>query len=236
MSEQNNLAQLDKNEVAVFAVGEDEIETINSYPLADVKLRAQVSELSTKIDEITNPFNITSFSINPSTAQKGSSVNVVLKWAYSQNIVEQTINNQSLETSVREKTYTAVTADTTYTLKGISENDVEKSKSVSVKFYNGIYYGKSNSSSYNAALINSFTKVLSDSKVRTVTVNAGSGEYIFYCLPTRLGTPSFNVGGFDGGFSKVATVNFTNSDNFAENYDIYKSDNANLGNTTVVVK
>ena len=150
--------------------------------------------------------------------------------------MEQTINNQSLETSVREKTYTAVTADTTYTLKGISENDVEKSKSVSVKFYNGIYYGKSNSSSYNAALINSFTKVLSDSKARTVTVNAGSGEYIFYCLPTRLGTPSFNVGGFDGGFSKVATVNFTNSDSFAENYDIYKSDNANLGNTTVVVK
>lgn len=236
MSEQNNLVQLDKNEVAVFAVGEDEIETINSYPLADTKLRAQVSELSTKIDEITNPFNITSFSISPSTAQRGSSVNVVLKWAYSQSIVEQTINNQSLETNVREKTYTAVTTDTTYTLKGISENDVEKSKSVSVKFYNGIYYGKSNSSSYNAALINSLTKVLSDSKARTVTVNAVTGEYIFYCLPTRLGTPSFNVGGFDGGFSKVATVNFTNSDSFAENYDIYKSDNANLGNTTVVVK
>lgn len=111
-----------------------------------------------------------------------------MKWAYSQNIVEQTINNQSLETSVREKTYTAVTADTTYTLKGISENDVEKSKSVSVKFYNGIYYGKSNSSSYNAALINSFTKVLSDSKARTVTVNAGSGEYIFivYLLDLEL--------------------------------------------------
>ena len=85
-------------------------------------------------------------------------------------------------------------------------------------------------------MINSLTKQLSNSKNRTITVNAGAGEYIFYCVPSRLGACSFNVGGFDGGFSKVATVNFTNSDNYAENYDIYKSDNANLGNTNVTIK
>jgi len=105
-----------------------------------------------------------------------------------------------------------------------------------VKFYNGIYYGKSSSATYDSTLINSLTKTLSDSKARTITVNAGTGEYIYYCLPKRLGVPSFNVGGFDGGFSKVATVNFTNSDSYAEKYDIYKSDNANLGNTNVTIK
>ena len=58
----------------------------------------------------------------------------------------------------------------------------------------------------------------------------------FYAVPTRYGDVSFNVGGFDGGYSKVATIEFTNASGYKENYDIYKSDNANLGNTTVTAK
>ena len=200
------------------------------------EINSQCKDIATKMDEISNPFNINSFSVTPSVAQKGSTINVTVKWSYNKDINSQTLNNATLDATLREKTFSSVKTDVTYTLNATSTNNISKTKSGTVKFYNGIYYGKSSSATYDSALINSLTKTLSDSKARTITVNAGTGEYIYYCLPTRLGVPSFNVGGFDGGFKNVATINFTNRDNFAEDYDIYKSTNANLGNSTVVVK
>lgn len=200
------------------------------------EINSQCKDIANKIDEISNPFSINSFTVTPSVAQKGSTINVAVKWSYNKDIKSQTLNNATLDATLREKTFSGVKADVTYTLNAISTNNVSKVKSGTVKFYNGIYYGKSSSTTYNATLISSLTKTLSDSKARTITVNAGTGEYIYYCLPTRLGVPSFNVGGFDGGFKKVATINFTNSDSYAEDYDIYKSTNANLGNSTVVIK
>lgn len=200
------------------------------------EINSQCKDIATKVDEISNPFSINSFTVTPSVAQKGSTINVTVKWSYNKDIKSQTLNNAVLGATLREKTFSGVKTDVTYTLNATSTNNISKSKSGTVKFYNGIYYGKSSSTTYNATLISSLTKTLSDSKARTITVNAGTGEYIYYCLPTRLGVPSFNVGGFDGGFTKVATINFTNSDSYAEDYDIYKSTNANLGNSTVVVK
>lgn len=196
----------------------------------------QYKDIATKMDEISNPFNINSFTVSPSIAQKGSTINVTVKWSYNKDINSQTLNNATLDATLREKTFSSVNADVTYTLNATSTNNISKAKSGTVKFYNGIYYGKSSSTTYDSTLINSLIKVLSDSKARTITVNVGTGEYIYYCLPSRLGTPNFNVGGFDGGFDKVKTVSFTNSDGYTENYDIYKSNNANLGNTTIVVK
>lgn len=195
-----------------------------------------IAVLKQQMDELTNPFNISSFTISQSTAQIGSSVNINLRWSYSKNdIVNQFLNNEALDLTIREKTYPNVTSNQNYTIKVTSTTNTTREKSVSIKFYNGIYYGKSSSSTYDETLIKSFTKVLSDSKARTITVNALAEEYIYYCIPSRLGTPNFNVGGFDGGFNKVSTINFINSDNYAENYDIYKSTNSNLGNTTVII-
>lgn len=200
------------------------------------EINSQCKDIATKMDEISNPFSINSFTVTPSVTQKGSTINVTVKWSYNKDIKSQTLNNATLDATLREKVFSSVKADVTYTLNATSTNNISKSKSGTVKFYNGIYYGKSSSTTYDSVLINSLTKTLSDSKARTITVNAGTGEYIYYCLPTRLGVPSFNVGGFDGGFKKVATINFTNSDSYAEDYDIYKSTNANLGNSTVVIK
>ena len=196
-----------------------------------------INELKSKVWDIQNPFDISSISVTPNIAQMGSTVSPKLTWNYTHSTVKsQTINNEAIENTLRTKTFTGVTTTTTYTLAATSNSDVKKSKSATITFANGVYYGKSTTSTYDSALISGLTKQLSNSKDRTITVNAGAGEYIFYCIPSRLGACSFNVGGFDGGFSKVATVNFTNSDNYQENYDIYKSDNANLGNTTVTIK
>lgn len=196
-----------------------------------------INEINTKIWDIQNPFDISSITLSPNIAQMGSTVNPKLTWNYTHSVIKsQTINKAAVENTLRTKTFTGVTATTTYTLDATSNNDTQKSKSATITFANGVYYGKSTAATYDNELINSLTKQLSNSKNRTITVNVGAGEYIFYCVPSRLGACSFNVGGFDGGFSKVATVNFTNSDNYAEKYDIYKSDNANLGNTDVTIK
>ena len=82
----------------------------------------------------------------------------------------------------------------------------------------------------------SLSKGLQASKGKTFTVNAGENEHIFYAVPSRYGTCMFNVGGFDGGFSKVTTFDFVNASGFKESYDVYKSTNDNLGSTTVTVK
>lgn len=212
-------------------------ELINKFEEANEKNTQDIKELNTKIWDIQNPFDISSISVAPNISQMGSTVSPKLTWNYTHSTIKsQTINNEAIENTLRTKTFTGVTTTTTYTLAATSNSDVKKSKSATITFANGVYYGKSTTTTYNAALISGLTKQLSNSKNRTITVNAGAGEYIFYCIPSRLGTCSFNVGGFDGGFSKVATVNFTNSDNYAENYDIYKSDNANLGNTIVNIK
>lgn len=210
---------------------------INKFEEANEKNTQDIKELNTKIWDIQNPFDISSISVAPNISQMGSTVSPKLTWNYTHSTVKsQTINNEAIENTLRTKTFTGVTTTTTYTLAATSNSDVKKSNSATITFANGVYYGKSTTSTYNSALISGLTKQLSNSKNRTITVNAGAGEYIFYCIPSRLGTCSFNVGGFDGGFSKVATVNFTNSDNYKENYDIYKSDNANLGNTIVNIK
>ena len=200
-------------------------------------VKGAVNELNTKIWDIQNPFDISSISVAPNISQMGSTVSAKLTWNYTHSTIKaQTINNEAIEGTLRTKTFTGVTTTTTYTLAATSNSDIKKSKSATITFANGVYYGKSTTSTYDSALISGLTKQLSNSKGRTITVNAGAGEYIFYCIPSRLGACSFNVGGFDGGFSKVATIEFTNSDSYAENYDIYKSDNANLGNTNVTIK
>jgi hypothetical protein len=108
---------------------------------------------------------------------------------------------------------------------------------ITLTFVNNVYYGVNTSTSANITTIlaGSSSTVLSNSKARTFTVNAGTNEYIYYSYPSRLGTATFTVGGFEGGFSLISTESHTNSLGFNENYYVYRSDNKSLGSTTVVV-
>jgi hypothetical protein len=108
---------------------------------------------------------------------------------------------------------------------------------ITLTFVNNVYYGVNTSTSANITTILAGTSstVLSNSRARTFTVNAGTNEYIYYSYPSRLGTATFTVGGFEGGFSLISTQSHTNSLGFTENYYVYRSDNKSLGSTTVVV-
>jgi hypothetical protein len=72
-------------------------------------------------------------------------------------------------------------------------------------------------------------------KALTFTVTAGATDHIYYAAPSSYGTPTFTVGGFSGGFTLVGTISVTNIYSVTQDYVLYKSTNANLGNTTVVV-
>ena len=116
------------------------------------------------------------------------------------------------------------------------DRGAEATKFGVVQWLNGVYTGAAEASAtIDSAFILTLTKSLQSGKGKTFTVNAATGAYIWYACPVRYGTPTFNVGGFDGGFSRVATFDFTNSSGYAERYQVWRSDNAGLGSTTVKV-
>lgn len=170
------------------------------------------------------------------TLEKGRVIdNITFNWNYNKKVVSQIFNNEVLNTDVRVYNYSSpLSSNKTFTL---TANDGTKafSRNISFNFLNGRYWGVSNSASYDSDFINGLSKELSSSRSKTFTVNCGSDQYIYYCIPTSFGTPTFTVGGFSGGFSKVSTIQFVNVYGHTESYDIYKSTNNNLGNTTVVV-
>lgn len=198
-----------------------------------------VGEMKKQLNDLMyEPIEITSLTNNVSTAEMGSTVNdVTISWKTNKVPTALTLEVASVDITLTQKAFTnlGLTTNKSWTLVATDERDATSQKSTTLNFYNGIYYGAASGTTYDSAFVLTLTKVLSGSKARTFTANAGEGQYIYYCLPSRLGTPSFNVGGFDGGFSKVTSISFTNNSGYTENYDIWKSDNANLGSTTVKV-
>lgn len=185
------------------------------------------------------PMAINSFTNNVNTVEMGSTVNdVTLTWAYNKTPESARLDDASIEASATSKVLSSLglKANKTWTLSATDERAKTVSKTTSVTFLNGVYWGIGDASpTLDSAFILTLTKGLQGSKAKTFTVNAGAGKHIYYAVPTRYGTCAFNVGGFDGGFTKAGTIEFTNASGYKENYDIYKSDNANLGNTTVKV-
>lgn len=192
-------------------------------------------------DLMYTPISITSFTNNKNTVEMGSTItDVTLNWNYNKTPKTLSLDGSTLDVSLKTKTLTgqSIKANKTFTLKGTDERDAVSTKTTAITFLNGVYYGIGDDlqiSGITNQFILGLTKTLQSSKAKTFTVNAGVGKHIYYIIPTRYGTPVFKVGGFEGGFEKLGTVNFTNASGYAENYDVYKSGNANLGNTTVVV-
>lgn len=187
------------------------------------------------------PITISSFTNNKNTVEMGTKItDVILNWVLSKNPKTMMIDSESITPlTTRTKTYSGqnITTNKTFTLKVTDEKDASATKTTSITFLNGVYWGaKAAPSNYDSAFILGLSKGLQGNKNKTFTVNATAGQYIFYALPARYGACTFNVGGFDGGFTKVSTIQFTNASGYTESYDIYKSVNAGLGNTTVTAK
>lgn len=203
---------------------------------------------------------ITSLSLNKASVQEiGTSVTGFdAAWVLNKTPTEQTITvtgagDATIIADVNARSTTALTGDAADAWNEIKAKtkssgtlavsihvkdtrDAEESKTASIQWLNGVYTGAAAiPATINSAFIRTLTKSLQGGKGKTFTVNAATGAYIWYACPVRYGTPNFNVGGFDGGFSKVATLDYTNPSGYTESYQVWRSDNAGLGITTVVV-
>lgn len=165
-----------------------------------------------------------------------------LTWSYNKpisSITSQVITCGGTPSTANGLTHSynsPITSNTSFTITG-SDGKKSASRTINITYYNKIYYGVSSSTTYDSSLFIQMTGVLSNNVSRTINVNAGEGEYVYYIFPSRLsGSPIFSVGGFVGGFSKVATYSFSNIYGYTENYDIYRSANTNLGNVQVEIK
>ena len=186
------------------------------------------------------PIAISTFTNNKNTQEMGATISdVTLNWTLNKKAKTLTLDGQPVTVTDTSKVLTgqSIKTNKTWTLKATDERDASATKTTAITFYNGVYWGaKASPGSYDSAFVLTLTKGLQGNKNKTFTATAGADEYFFYCVPTRYGAVTFNVGGFDGGFTKVATIEFTNASGYNENYDIYKSDNANLGTQNVVCK
>jgi hypothetical protein len=191
-------------------------------------------------DFLYKPMEITSFTNDVNTKEIGSVVTAVsLAWETNKLPTELMLDSISLmpEFIGYSMTEQNIKGNTTFTLKAVDERGAVATKTTSITFLNGVYYGiAAINDAPDSAFVHTLTKTLRSTKLSQFTVNAGEGQYIYYCVPSRFGTCAFTVGGFTGGFQMIATIAFTNASGYTENYDIYRSDYAKLGNTTVTVQ
>jgi hypothetical protein len=195
-----------------------------------------VSDLYAKMDELMyKPVTFSSFNVNPSTAEIGSTVATLsLSWGYSKNIEWQKLDGSEIDKAIRSATYNNITTNRSWSIQA-SDGKTSISRNAGISFLNGKYTGVSSEGNYDSSFILKLSKTLTNSRSGSFTVNCSQGQYIFFAIPVRFGTPKFTVGGFEGGFSLISTIDFTNSSNYTEPYYLYKSENHSLGNTTVNV-
>lgn len=187
------------------------------------------------------PIEILAFSNNIGVAEKGSTLNeLTLKWQLNKDPETILMNGQvraDLKT-LRSLTLKdmALTADKTFMLQVTDEKRKTAQKNTSVVFQNGVYYGVSEiPEEVNNTFILSLSRSLQGSRTKTFSTTSTENQYIWYAFPSRYGTPVFSVGGFDGGFTKAASISFTNASGYTEEYAVYRSDNSNLGTKTIKV-
>lgn len=185
------------------------------------------------------PIVITKVTNNVGTVEIGTVVNTVtVSWSLNKLPSKQTLGSTELSVDARSATLSDMnlTGDKTFSLVVTDERGATDSATTSISFLNGVYYGVLESgATIDSAAILALTRKLQGSKGITFTADAGATQQIVYALPTRYGVPGFNVGGFDGGFAKATTFDFTNASGYTESYDVWLSENVGLGSTTVKV-
>lgn len=150
-------------------------------------------EWKKKIEDLAYvPMAIASFTNNVNVAEMGSTVErVTFNWSLNKSPKSQKVDSQVVEASLRTLVLTGqqIKTDKTFTLSATDERDKTVTKTTTIRFYNGVYWGIGNAGQeVDSAFILSLSKGLQASKGKTFTVNAGENEHIFYAVPSRYGT------------------------------------------------
>ncbi|MFR1626314.1 MAG: hypothetical protein ACLSU6_04795 [Thomasclavelia ramosa] len=126
---------------------------------------------------------INSFTNNKNTVEIGSTVtDILLSWSLNKKAKVLTLDDESLEPTDTSKQLLEqnIKTNKTWTLKAEDEKGAVSTKTTSLSFLNGIYWGASSSQdTYDNTFVLGLTKALQGSKGKVFTVNAGEGQFIF---------------------------------------------------------
>lgn len=213
----------------------------DKIPYGDSNVKAALDDLIDKVNYV--PFSIKSFTNNVGTVENGATVtDVTLSWTLAGNPTEVKLGNDAQPLDLAGSKVLSkqnITKNTTWTLTGKDAKNKSDSKTTGVYFKDKKYWGIGTASGndINNDFVLGLTNALADNLKGDYTVTAGDGEYIYFAIPAAWSSmPSFWVGGFEGGFALAKTFDFTNASGATVSYNVFKSVNASLGNTTVTVK
>ncbi len=198
-----------------------------------------------RTSDIRSDFTISTFNIGTGTVTIGQTVTPTFTATYTESATSVTLSDNNGHSnqvitlpgtsfSAPQSVSRATQGSYTYTLNASSASGTATAKTTTLTWNNLRFSGVSAAGALTEAFIETLTSELSNSKAKTFTVTAGVGEKIYFAYPSRLGTATFTVGGFEGGFNLLGSVSVTNSYSYTETYYLYESTNANLGTTTVV--
>ena len=240
-------AKLDHNHDEAYAAKEHTHSTANV-----LYTNEQYPEMATVADALDQLLYVTpavsTFTSNPAFGdyEIGATVsNPRFTWSYNKAIVNQNLKagGSALpldDQQAREYAYTGdITSNTTFTISGSDNKAKSCSRTGSFNFKHKRYFGVAEvPAEYNSDFILGLSgKEFCTGRTKSAfNLTAGAGQYMFYCFPATYGTPTFNVGGFDGGFELAATIDFTNASGNTTSFVIWKSENANLGTQSIIVK
>lgn len=204
---------------------------------ASAALQTTLEGLQAQIDDLNyHVIAVDSVSVTPSVAEIGSvPASVTVSWSCSKVPTALKVAGQTVTPAKTGSLWisSGITGSQQFfAVAATDERGAIASRSATLYYYNRILWAAAD----DVARLNINNGQLLNTRGRTVTVTAGQGEYIWYVLPHRLGTPTFSVGGFVGGFVLAySEVTIPNASGYSEEYDFWRSSNAGLGQTTVVI-
>ncbi len=98
-----------------------------------------------------------------------------------------------------------------------------------------VYYGAEIVGAITEAFVESlFTDTATTTRAGSFTISSTAPERIIWAAPTSMGTPSFSVNGYTGGFTQVGTVDVTDAADVTRSYQVWASDNTITASGLVV--
>lgn len=165
---------------------------------------------------------INSMSATPRAAEIGSVVNVTIDWNLSRPAKRADINGIDV-TRLTNYVASNVSTTTEYKLSVYDEKDRKVTASAKIEFQNHIFWGVSADTHITETLVKQLdNNILSGAKSRKITVSPAD-QHVYYAYPKRLGTSTFKLGIFTGGFLDPETIRITNNAGYTEDYYVYRS-------------
>lgn len=215
-----------------------ELETLVSAQNMN-KIEDALSILYNRVADLEyTPVAITNISLSVYVVENGDAArNVILQWTLNKNnIKSQSIDDRVIDINSRNYVIGNVFSNKSIKYSVTDKRNHTVTTMKSIKFLSGVYYGTApKTDNIDSQFIIALNKELTDNRTLNFTVNSIDDKHIYYALPTRLGIPTFIVGGFEGGFSHVCNMMFHNKFGFTEAYGVYRSNRCNLGQTNVKV-